>query len=118
MTNLITTPNIRREMINVKGKYRTGKNKNNELTRYSLFRGVSKNGSKFQTLIMVNRKKKYAGTFKSEEEAARRYDKVALQYHGTKAKTNFQYSQDEVEEILKDPIILSDNTLPRDEKFK
>ncbi len=42
---------------------------------------------------MVNRKKKYLGTLNSEELAAKFYDKVAIQYQGAKAKTNFQYNK-------------------------
>jgi len=42
---------------------------------------------------MVNRKKKYLGTLPSEEQAAKFYDKVAIQYQGLKAKTNFSYNK-------------------------
>ena len=49
---------------------------------------------------MVEKKKRYLGSFSNEEEAARAYDKVALQHHGTKAKTNFDYTKEEVEGII------------------
>ena len=68
--------------------------------RGSKFRGVSRNGSQWQVLIMVKKKKRYVGSFSNEEEAARAYDKVALQHHGIKAKTNFDYSKEELEQIL------------------
>jgi hypothetical protein len=42
---------------------------------------------------MVNRKKKYLGTLPTEELAAKFYDKVAIQYQGAKAKTNFPYTK-------------------------
>ena len=50
---------------------------------------------------MLNKKKKYLGTLPTEEQAAKIYDKVAIQYQGCKAKTNFAYSKDEIMQILK-----------------
>ena len=68
--------------------------------RSSKFRGVSKNGKNWQVLIMIKQKKRYIGNFSNEEEAARIYDKIAIQFHGSKAKTNFQYSEDEINSII------------------
>lgn len=73
---------------------------NNIKSRGSKYRGVSKNGSQWQVLIMIKKKKKYMGSYSKEEEAARIYDKIALLYHGTKAKTNFDYTKEEIEKIL------------------
>ena len=78
----------------------------NKKPRGSRFRGVSKNGSQWQVLIMVKKKKRYLGSFYNEEEAAKAYDKVALQHHGIKAKTNFNYTKEEVEEIMASPKLL------------
>ena len=82
--------------------------KNNK-PRGSKFRGVSRNGNQWQVLIMVNKKKRYVGSYSKEEDAARAYDKVALQNHGSKAKTNFDYTKKEVEEILASPQLLKLN---------
>jgi len=71
--------------------------------RSSKFRGVSKNGKHWQVLIMIKQKKRYIGNFCDEEEAAREYDKIAIQFHGPKAKTNFQYNEEEINSILAAP---------------
>ena len=59
--------------------------------RSSKYRGVSRNGNKWQVLIMINRKKTYIGNYDSEEYAAKAYDQYAIKYHGDKARTNFFY---------------------------
>jgi len=71
--------------------------------RSSKFRGVSRNGKQWQVLIMIKQKKRYIGNFGDEEEAAREYDKIAIQFHGPKAKTNFQYNEDEIKSIMAAP---------------
>ena len=78
----------------------------NTKPRGSKYRGVSKNGSQWQVLIMVKKKKRYIGSFSNEEEAAKAYDKVALQHHGIKAKTNYDYTKDEVDKIMAGPKVL------------
>lgn len=67
--------------------------------RGSKYRGVSKNGNQWQVLIMVNKKKRYIGNYKTEDEAASSYDIVAIQNHGKKAKTNFYYTPEEILKI-------------------
>ena len=73
--------------------------------RGSKYRGVSKNGSKWQVSesllwrcfikvqVLVNEKKKFIGKVKSEYHAARIYDKRALLNDGIMAKTNFNYTK-------------------------
>ena len=46
--------------------------------------GVTRNQSKFQALIMLGGRKRYIGTFSSEEKCARAFDKFALVYRGLK----------------------------------
>ena len=58
-----------------------------------MYRGVSKNKSKWQVMIMGNFKKMYYGAIASEEEAARFYDKLAILCHGVQARTNFSYTR-------------------------
>ena len=67
--------------------------------RGSKYRGVSKNGNQWQVLIMINKKKRYIGNYKNEEEAASSYDIVAIQNHGNKAKTNFYYTPEQIIKI-------------------
>jgi hypothetical protein len=57
--------------------------------RGSKYRGVSKNGGKWQVLIMINRQKTYFGKYDKEEDAAKAYDEIAIKFHGDKARTNF-----------------------------
>ena len=75
------------------------KNLKHKGQRGSKYRGVSKNGNQWQVLIMINKKKRYIGNYKTEEEAASSYDIVAIQNHGNKAKTNFYYSPDDILKI-------------------
>jgi len=57
------------------------------------YRGVSKNGNKWQVLIMINNKNCYLGNYSSEDLAARVYDFQAIKSWGAKAKTNFVYNK-------------------------
>ena len=58
----------------------------------SKYRGVYKNGNKWQVLIMINNKKSYIGSYLSEELAARVYDILSIKNRGIKARTNFIYN--------------------------
>lgn len=46
--------------------------------RGSKFRGISRNGSSWQILVMLSRQKRYVGKLPTEEAAARFYDKVSI----------------------------------------
>lgn len=93
--------NRRPNEIIIKPYKKTFKGDNVDNFRGSKFRGISKNGNSWQILVMVNRKKKYLGTLPTEEQAARFYDKVAIQYQGHKAKTNYFYSKEQIISTLK-----------------
>ena len=61
-----------------------------------MFRGVSKNGNKWQVVFICNKKKIYLGGFDSEVVAAKKYDEIAIRANGLKAKTNFKYTKYEL----------------------
>jgi len=67
--------------------------------RSSKYRGVSKNGNKWQALIMINNKSIFLGNYSSEELAARIYDIQAIKAWGIKAKTNFIYDNNQLKKI-------------------
>ena len=80
------------------------KKKNNDIIpkkkqRKSLYRGVSKNGKSWQTIISSKYFKGYIGTYPTEELAARVYDLVSIKNNGIKAKTNFQYNSHQIQKI-------------------
>jgi hypothetical protein len=52
---------------------------------------------------MINKKKRYIGSFSTEEEASRAYDRVSIQNHGMKAKTNHPYTEEEIQIINQEP---------------
>ena len=45
---------------------------------------------------MVDRQKRYVGSYVDEEEAAKKYDIAAIQNHRERAKTNFFYEENEL----------------------
>ena len=55
---------------------------------------MSRNKNNWQVLLMMNKRKTYAGTYPSEEIAARVYDILSIKYRGLKARTNFIYNDD------------------------
>ena len=55
--------------------------------RGSKYRGVSRNGIKWQIMIVKGQYKKYVGAIRSAEAAARIYDKYALIMQGFEVST-------------------------------
>jgi len=84
-------------------KFKTFKFKIGKKTS-SKYRGVSKNGNKWQVLIMINYKKYYLGNYISEEIAARVYDIYAIKNWGIKARTNFIYNDNQIKIIKESKI--------------
>ena len=72
-----------------------------EDSRGSGFRGVSKNGLHWQIFMNVDGgSRRYRGCLPSEQASALLYDKAAVQYQGRSAQTNFDYSREEVVEMV------------------
>jgi hypothetical protein len=79
--------------------------------RRSKYRGVSKNGNQWQVLIMINKSKSYVGTYATEDFAARVYDILAIKNRGNKAKTNFLYSESQINKICNTDIDIKSKNL-------
>ena len=79
--------------------------------RSSKYRGVSKNGSKWQVLMMINNKKYYLGSYPSEDLAARIYDIQAIKTWGIKARTNFVYDNNQIKKIYSNKINIKCNDI-------
>ena len=72
--------------------------------RNSIYRGVSKNGNKWQVILFYNSKQRYIGTYDSQEIAARIYDILSIKNKGIKAKTNFVYNIHQIQKISESSI--------------
>lgn len=79
--------------------------------RISKYRGVSQNGAGWQTLMMFKKNKPYIGTYNSEELAARIYDIASIKKNGIKSKTNYLYTSEQIDRILKTDIDFKDQNI-------
>jgi hypothetical protein len=79
--------------------------------RSSKYRGVSKNGYKWQVLMMINNKKCYLGNYPSEDLAARIYDIHSIKTRGIKARTNFVYDNNQIKKIYNKNINIKCNDI-------
>jgi len=79
--------------------------------RRSKFRGVSKNGNKWQVLINIKNKNCYLGSYDSEEVAARVYDIYAIKSFGDNARTNFVYNYYQLKKIQERKINIKSNNI-------
>lgn len=62
--------------------------------------GVSGNGKKWQSLVVIGKEKVYMGTFKNEELAALVYDFYSIVIHYKEAKPNRDYTVHEIKRML------------------
>ena len=76
------------------------KNEYKKFIRSSSYRGVSKNGNKWQVLLMKNNINYYLGNYYSEQNAAKVYDIFNIRLRGNKALTNFIYDDDQIKNIF------------------
>lgn len=73
---------LEQEPIPLTRKSRKSKNSNG-------FKGISKSGTHFQAKIKINKKTKYLGQYKTQEEAAMAFDKAAIERGDSKYDLNF-----------------------------
>lgn len=77
--------------------------KNNDFKEFkkrrSVYRGVSKNGKQWQTIITHKGIGKYVGLYRTQEIAARVYDIISIKNKGIKAQTNFKYNVIQIQKI-------------------
>lgn len=70
--------------------------------RGSKYRGPSKNRKKWQVMKMINKETVRIGAVKTELDAARIYDFLAILTEGLIAKTNFNYNVEQIQIIMKE----------------
>ena len=67
----------------------------------SNFIGVSRNGSNWQSLITIKKRKTYIASYSQEAYAALTFDFYSILLNGLRAVTNFSYTKGELIEMLK-----------------
>ncbi|CAI2361429.1 unnamed protein product [Moneuplotes crassus] len=68
--------------------------------RRTRFTGVTKKSVNYQTLIVVEGKKTYVGSYPLEVDAAITFDFYSMMLHNNKAPTNFSWRAEDVFEML------------------
>ena len=81
--------------------------------RGSKYRGPSKNRKKWQVMKMINKATVRIGAIKTELEAARIYDFLAILTEGLNAKTNFAYNIEQLQIIIKEFYFKDQNSIGR-----
>ena len=51
---------------------------------------------------MGNQKKSYSGSIRDEMEAAKMYDKLVIKNLGLRAKTNFDYTKNDLRKVIQE----------------
>ena len=75
------------ELVSAAAKYRKH-TKGKNTGRRSRYRGVTRNGGSWQVLMTIQKKKKYIGACRTEEEAGRLFDKYALLIYGLSVRSS------------------------------
>ena len=76
------------------------KTRANASAKRTSYYGVSKNGPHWQSLISINKKKTYVGTFMTEKEAAEAYDFYSMVLKCETAQTNFSYTKEKAQQLV------------------
>ena len=79
---------------------------------WSKYIGVTRNGNKWQSLISVNKRKTYIGSYDTERECAVAFDFHCILVHGLKARTNFSYTKGDLVSMLQSYKQNSDSLVP------
>ncbi len=90
-------------------KEKIKKNTKEKKYRNSLYRGVTKNGKKWQTIVSYKKNMQYYGVYPTEEIAARVYDIISIKNKGIRAKTNFIYNLHQIQKISEEKIFNTNN---------
>ena len=85
-------------LIVIHGKTKSERKANSN--RRSNFIGVSKNGPNWQSMISIQKRKAYIGTYQTEREAAMAFDFHSILIHNLDAKTNFSYSKSMISSMI------------------
>mmetsp|Transcript_25968 Transcript_25968/g.29982 ORF Transcript_25968/g.29982 Transcript_25968/m.29982 type:complete len:103 (-) Transcript_25968:39-347(-) len=85
-------------MVIVQGKKKAERKANSN--RRSNFIGVSKNGPNWQSMISIQKRKTYIGTYQTEKEAAIAFDFYSILIHSFEAKTNFSYTKQMIMDMI------------------
>lgn len=64
------------------------RNRNRQRQSISKFKGVTRNGKRWQANLKINGQGLYLGTFATEEEAGKAYDNAAVEQYGEFARHN------------------------------
>ena len=81
---LLTLPDNGGTIISPKQKRQRRAPPEREILRGTAYTGVTKNANRFQAMVMVRYQKRYIGTYKTAEEAARAFDKHSMWFRGLK----------------------------------
>ena len=85
-------------MIVIHGKTKSERKANSN--RRSNYIGVSKNGPNWQSMISIQKRKAYIGTYQTEREPAIAFDFYSILAHNLDAKTNFSYSKSMISSMM------------------